>query len=92
VAHHAGARARPVYNIYNGYWFFARPAAEELRHDLRDVLHRCRPDWDIRTAEQRTAWAEVDWANLYRTEEHKAGVRRTGLIRAVEASEAADGW
>jgi hypothetical protein len=36
-----------VFKIYNGYWFFGRPTIEELRHDLRAVLKKCRPDWDI---------------------------------------------
>jgi peroxiredoxin len=45
-----------VYKIYNGYWFFGRPTVEELRLDLRAVLQRCRPDWDIGTPEQRAAW------------------------------------
>ena len=27
-----------VFKIYNGYWFFGRPTAEELRQDLRAVL------------------------------------------------------
>jgi peroxiredoxin len=45
-----------IYKIYNGYWFFGRPTVEELRMDLRDVLKRCRPDWDIGGAEQRAAW------------------------------------
>ena len=38
-----------VFKIYNGYWFFGRPTIEELRHDLRGVLKKCRPDWDITT-------------------------------------------
>src|SRR5215211_5914717 len=42
-----------VHKVYNGYWFFGRPTVEELRHDLRDVLRRCRPDWDISSTEQR---------------------------------------
>ena len=46
-----------VYKIYNGYWFFGRPSVKELRLDLRAVLQRCRPDWDIGGASQRTAWA-----------------------------------
>ena len=49
-----------VYKIYNGYWFFGRPTVEELRLDLRAVLQRCRPDWDINSAERRTAWASGD--------------------------------
>jgi peroxiredoxin len=46
-----------VYKVYNGYWFFGRPTVEELRLDLRAVLQRCRPDWDIGREEQRAAWA-----------------------------------
>jgi peroxiredoxin len=49
-----------VYKIYNGYWFFGRPTVEELRLDLRAVLQRCRPDWDISTAQQRAAWESGD--------------------------------
>jgi peroxiredoxin len=54
-----------VYKIYNGYWFFGRPTVEELRLDLRAVLQRCRPDWDISGAEQRTAWANGEKARFF---------------------------
>ena len=54
-----------VYRIYNGYWFFGRPTVEELRLDLREVLRRCRPDWDISGAEQRAAWARGEKAGFY---------------------------
>src|SRR5262249_26666998 len=54
-----------VYKIYNGYWFFGRPTVEELRLDLRAVLQRCRPDWDITSPEQRAAWAKGEKANFY---------------------------
>jgi peroxiredoxin len=49
-----------VYKIYNGYWFFGRPTVEELRLDLRAVLQRCRPDWDISSAKQLAAWEKGD--------------------------------
>jgi peroxiredoxin len=45
-----------VFKIYNGYWFFGRPTAEELRMDLRAVLQKCRPDWDISRPELKAAW------------------------------------
>jgi uncharacterized protein YndB with AHSA1/START domain len=45
-----------VHKIYNGYWFFGRPTVDELRHDLRAVLQKCRPDWDITQSEMRAAW------------------------------------
>jgi len=47
-----------VYKIYNGYWFFGRPTVEDLRQDLRAVLKKCRPDWDITTPELKAAWKE----------------------------------
>ena len=49
-----------VHKVYNGYWFFGRPTIEELRLDLRAVLQRCRPDWDISKPELRAAWASGD--------------------------------
>jgi len=54
-----------VYKIYNGYWFFGRPTVEELRHDLRELLRRCRPDWDISSTEQQAAWANGNKARFY---------------------------
>src|SRR5213082_267632 len=54
-----------VFKIYNGYWFFGRPTVEELRLDLRAVLARCRPDWDIDSAEQRSTWANGEKARFF---------------------------
>jgi peroxiredoxin len=54
-----------IYRIYNGYWFFGRPTVEELRHDLRAVLQRCRPDWDISGTDQRAAWAKGNKVGFY---------------------------
>src|SRR5258706_5755029 len=45
-----------IFKIYDGYWFFGRPTIEELRQDLRAVLKKCRPDWDITTPELKAAW------------------------------------
>jgi hypothetical protein len=38
---------------------------EELRLDLRAALQRCRPDWDIGSAEQRAAWAKGEKAGFF---------------------------
>jgi peroxiredoxin len=54
-----------VHKIYNGYWFFGRPTVEELRLDLRAVLQKCRPDWDITQPELKAAWARGDKAGFY---------------------------
>jgi len=54
-----------VYKIYNGYWFFARPTNEELRHDLRAVLRKCRPDWDSTTPEMKAAWERGEKGRFY---------------------------
>jgi peroxiredoxin len=45
-----------IFKAYNGYWFFGRPTIEELRHDLRAVLQKCRPDWDLSRPEVKAAW------------------------------------
>src|SRR5262249_28340930 len=47
-----------IYKIYMGYWFFGRPTVEELRQDLRAVIKKCRPDWDITTPEMKAAWQQ----------------------------------
>jgi len=47
-----------VYKVYLGYWFFGRPTLEELRQDLRAVIMKCRPDWDITRPELKEAWAQ----------------------------------
>ena len=47
-----------IYKIYMGYWFFGRPTVEDLRQDLRVVIKKCRPDWDITTPELKAAWQQ----------------------------------
>lgn len=54
-----------VYKIYMGYWFFGRPTQEELRQDLRAVLKKCRPDWDITGAELKSAWGRGEKDRFY---------------------------
>ncbi|PPK88448.1 peroxiredoxin [Neolewinella xylanilytica] len=36
-----------IYAIYQGYWYFGRPTAEEIRQDFRAISRKCRPDWEI---------------------------------------------
>jgi peroxiredoxin len=57
--------ALTIYKIYMGYWFFGRPTEEDLRQDLRAVLQRCRPDWDIETPEMKAAWQAGDKEKFY---------------------------
>jgi peroxiredoxin len=54
-----------VYKIYNGYWYFGRPTVEELRHDLREVTRKCRPDWDLTSPESRAAWERGEKERFY---------------------------
>src|SRR6202522_4396108 len=54
-----------VFKIYNGYWFFGRPTNEELRQDLRAVLKKCRPDWDIASPEMKAAWEHGEKDRFY---------------------------
>ncbi len=37
-----------IHSVYNGYWFWGRPSAEEIRQDLRAITRRVRADWDPR--------------------------------------------
>ncbi|HSE24391.1 MAG TPA: hypothetical protein VLB68_22175, partial [Pyrinomonadaceae bacterium] len=54
-----------IYKIYMGYWFFGRPTVEELRLDLRAVLKKCRPDWDITNPELKAAWDQGEKDRFY---------------------------
>lgn len=45
-----------VYSIYNGYWFWGRPSTDDLWRDLRAVMQKTRPDWDVSTPELRADW------------------------------------
>jgi peroxiredoxin len=54
-----------VFKLYVGYWFFGRPTVEELRADLRAVLRKCRPDWDIARPELKAAWEKGDKTLFY---------------------------
>jgi hypothetical protein len=38
---------------------------EELRQDLRAVLRKCRPDWDITTPELKAAWERGEHDGFY---------------------------
>jgi peroxiredoxin len=47
-----------IHKIYMGYWFFGRPTVEDLRQDLRAVITKCRPDWDITAPKMKAAWQQ----------------------------------
>lgn len=36
-----------IHALYQGYWFWGRPTAEELRQDFRAVTRSIRPDWNL---------------------------------------------
>jgi peroxiredoxin len=67
-----------IFKIYNGYWFFGRPTNEELRQDLRAVLKKCRPDWDITTPELKSAWERGERDRFYPYNKTTAQVFRAG--------------
>jgi peroxiredoxin len=54
-----------IFKIYMGYWFFGRPTNEELRQDLRAVLKKCRPDWDLSSPELKEAWKRGEKNRFY---------------------------
>lgn len=49
-----------IHKIYNGYWFWGRPSPEDLRHDLREVFEKVRPDWDPGAPGLREEWEAGD--------------------------------
>jgi peroxiredoxin len=54
-----------IYKIYNGYWFWGRPGAEDLRRDLREVTTKARPDWDLGKPGLREAWDRAEKAAFW---------------------------
>jgi peroxiredoxin len=45
-----------IFSIYNGYWYWGRPSLHELHLDLREVLKKIRPDFDLHAVGLREAW------------------------------------
>jgi peroxiredoxin len=45
-----------INKIYNGYWFWGRPSAEDLWRDMREIFRTLRPDWDLAAPGLREAW------------------------------------
>jgi peroxiredoxin len=39
-----------VHRAYNGYWFWGRPTAEEVRRDMREISIAIRADWELPAA------------------------------------------
>jgi hypothetical protein len=49
-----------IFKIYNCYWYWGRPTVTELHIDLRDVMRKIRPDFDLSTPGLREAWESGD--------------------------------
>jgi peroxiredoxin len=47
-------------SMYNGYWYWGRPGADDLRRDLREVTMKIRSDWDLGKPGLREAWDRGD--------------------------------
>jgi peroxiredoxin len=45
-----------IHSVYNGYWYWGRPSNDDLRHDLREITKKVRPDWDLGAPGLREAW------------------------------------
>lgn len=75
-----------IFKIYNGYWYWGRPTVDELHRDLREVLRRARPDFDLSAPGLREAWdrgerelflvTPVEGTAIRYTEGTKVGVKR----------------
>lgn len=54
-----------IHTIYNGYWFWGRPSADDLRRDLREVFAKVRPDWDLGAPGLREDWESGTRSRFY---------------------------
>jgi peroxiredoxin len=45
-----------IFKLYNGYWYWGRPSIAELHVDLRALLQKVRPDFDLGAPGLREAW------------------------------------
>jgi peroxiredoxin len=77
-----------IFSIYNGYWYWGRPTMDELHVDLRGVLQKTRPDFDLGAPGLRKAWDSgdrdmflVDTLDepIRFTEGRTTGIKRGGL-------------
>jgi peroxiredoxin len=75
-----------ISTIYNGYWYWGRPTVEELHRDLREVMRKLRPDFDLGAPGLREAWdrgereqflvSPVEGEAIRYTEGTEVGVKR----------------
>ena len=77
-----------IFSVYNGYWYWGRPTMHELHLDLRGVLQKTRPDFDLGAPGLREAWDSgdrdmflVDTLDepIRFTEGRTTGIKRGGL-------------
>ncbi len=54
-----------VHSVYNGYWFWGRPSADDLWRDLRSATKHVRPDWDLGAPGLREAWDAGDFRRFH---------------------------
>lgn len=45
-----------IYSIYNGYWYWGRPAPDDVRRDFRAITQKVRSDWDLSAPGLREQW------------------------------------
>lgn len=54
-----------IFKIYNGYYYWGRPAMAELHADLRELAKQTYSDWDITQPALREKWQEGDKSDFY---------------------------
>jgi peroxiredoxin len=66
-----------IFKVYNGYWYWGRPSVEELRLDLRELLRKTRPDFDLAAPGLREAWESGERQMFPVEPPHGAPIRYT---------------
>ncbi len=55
----------------NGYWYWGRPTVEELHRDLRKVMRKVRPDFDLGAPGLREAWDRGERERIEEKRQHE---------------------
>lgn len=54
-----------IFKIYNGYYYWGRPAMSELHADRRELTRQTQRDWDITQPKLRQEWTSGDRSSFY---------------------------
>lgn len=54
-----------IFRIYNGYWYWGRPTAEEIKQDFRALTRKIRQDYDLGEPKVKEQWEKGNKSFFY---------------------------